>query len=145
MRLHIPFSKTDQLHHGDEVVIARTGAVTYPVAMLEYYMKCMRMCWEDIRPLFCPIQRTKRGAVLRESGKVSYSCLRDLFRKKLVAMGFNLDKYGLQVFGQEEPLQQPMQRFLTGSLSDMADGDRRMPRTGMWRMPCRKGWKFPSD
>ena len=51
--------------------------------------------WSDQRFLFRPIQKTKRGETLRESGQISYSCLRDLFRKKLSCLGFSPDNFGL--------------------------------------------------
>ena len=37
-KIHIRQSKTDQLRRGDEVLLARTGNLTCPVAMLERYM-----------------------------------------------------------------------------------------------------------
>jgi len=38
LTVKIPHSKLDQLWNGDEVVIARTGSDTCPVAMLEKYL-----------------------------------------------------------------------------------------------------------
>ena len=38
MKIRILTSKTDQLRQGDELVVARTGSSTCPVAMLEHYM-----------------------------------------------------------------------------------------------------------
>jgi len=38
--IYIPRSKNDQLHQGDEVVVARTRSITCPISMLERYM-CM--------------------------------------------------------------------------------------------------------
>ena len=51
----------DQLREGDELVIARTGNRTCPVAMLERYMGSISQ--DDQRYLFRPIQRTKNGEV----------------------------------------------------------------------------------
>ena len=68
MRIHIEHSKTDQLQQGDEVLVSRTMSKTCPVAMLESYMERTGMAWSDCRFLFRPIQKTKRGEVLRESG-----------------------------------------------------------------------------
>lgn len=95
MRIHIEHSKTDQLRLGDEVLVSRTMSKTCPVAMLESYMERTGMSWSDSRFLFRPIQKTKRGEVLRESGQISYSCLRDLFRKKLDHLGFAAGNFGL--------------------------------------------------
>ena len=69
MKIKILQSKTDQLRQGDELVIARTGNLTCPVAMLERYMDRTGMSLDDQRYLFRPIQRTKKGEVLRQSGK----------------------------------------------------------------------------
>ena len=95
MRIHIEHSKTDQLRQGDEVLISRTKSKTCPVAMVENYMEKTGMSMNDSRFLFRPIQKTKQGEVLRESGQISYSCLRDLFRKKLDYLGFAASDFGL--------------------------------------------------
>ena len=95
LRIRIGRSKTDQLRQGDEVLIARTSSRTCPVAILESYMKQTGMSWDDHRFLFRPIQKTKRGEMLRESGQISYSCLRDLFRKNLDCLGFSSGDFGL--------------------------------------------------
>ena len=50
---------------------------------------------DDQRPLFRPIQSTKKGESLRDAGRISYSCLRDLFRKKLADLGFPPNEFGL--------------------------------------------------
>ena len=39
MKVKIPRSKTDQLRHGDEVLIARTSNSTFPVSMMERYIR----------------------------------------------------------------------------------------------------------
>ncbi|XP_065891826.1 integrase/recombinase xerD homolog isoform X3 [Dysidea avara] len=88
-------SKTDQLRQGDEVVISRTGSRTCPVAMLERYMARTATPHEDQRFLFRPIQKTKHCEELRGTGKISYTCLRDLFRKKLSSLGYNVKDFGL--------------------------------------------------
>ena len=59
------------------------------------YMERTGMPWSDSHFLFHPIQKTKRGEVLRESGQISYSCLRDLFHKKLDHLGFSAGDFGL--------------------------------------------------
>ena len=50
---------------------------------------------KDERFLFRPILKTKKGEKLRESGRISYSCLRDQFRKKLTELGFPAEEFGL--------------------------------------------------
>ena len=88
-------SKGDQLRQGDEVLIVRIGSKTCPVAMLERYMVRTSTSRIDQRFLFRPIQRSKNGEELRSIGQISYSCLRDLFRKKLTVLGFNVNDFGL--------------------------------------------------
>ena len=95
MKIKIVRSKTDQFRQGDEVLVARTKSSTCPVAMIEHYLSRTSMEWSDQQFLFQPIQRTKRGETLKGSGKISYSCLRDLFNKKLTDLGFPAREFGL--------------------------------------------------
>ena len=95
MRIHIVRSKTDQLRQGDEVVVARTNSATCPVAMLERYMARTKTAWDDQRFLFRPIQKSRKGEALRGSGCISYTCLRDLFKRKLIDLGYQPDEFGL--------------------------------------------------
>ena len=93
--IRIVHSKTDQLRHGDEVLVARINNRTCPVAMLERYMHRRSMSQDVQRYLFRPIQSTRKGECLRDAGRISYSCLRDLFRKKLADLGFSPNEFGL--------------------------------------------------
>lgn len=95
LAIKIRHSKTDQLRKGDEVLITRTGRSTCPVAKLEEFMERTGALKQDSRFLFRPICKTKSGERLRESGRISYSCLRDLFKRKLMHLGFEPSKYGL--------------------------------------------------
>ena len=95
MVLHLPRSKTDQLRKGDEVIIARTGNLTCPVAMIESYLSKTGTRLKDQRFLFRPICRTHKMEKLRDSGSISYTCLRELFKKKLKDLGYNSDEFGL--------------------------------------------------
>ena len=47
------------------------------------------------RYLFCPIQRTKKGKGLRQSGKISYTCLKGLFKKKVADLCLPPSNFGL--------------------------------------------------
>jgi len=47
MKIRITGSKTDQLRQGDELVVARTGSRTCPVAMLERFMVMNNMSQDD--------------------------------------------------------------------------------------------------
>ena len=95
MVLYIPRSKTDQLRKGDELVIARTHNKTCPVAMLESYLSETGTLLSDQRWLFSSICKSCKSKKLRESGCISYSCLRDSFEKKLKDLGYNPDEFGL--------------------------------------------------
>jgi len=50
---------------------------------------------QDKRFLFRPICKTKSGDRLRESGSISYLCFRDLFKRKLVQLGYEPATFGL--------------------------------------------------
>ena len=94
-RVHIHRSKTDQLQRGDEVLIARTGTPTCPVAMLERYMGKPGIDKRSSLFLFRAITKTKARESLRSSGSISYSRLRELFKLKLEELGYPAGKYGL--------------------------------------------------
>ena len=94
LRVNIVKSKNDQLRQGSELLIARTGSSTCPVAMLEHYMARTGMRWEDDCYIFRAIQKTKNGETLRESGHISYTCLMELF-KKMFALGLKATEFGL--------------------------------------------------
>ena len=95
MIIKIRHSKTDQWRQGDKVLVARTANRTCPVAVLERYMQVIGMSWDDERFLFRPIQANKKGQTLRESGKISYSCLREAFRKKMGDLSLPPEDFGL--------------------------------------------------
>ena len=90
MKIKILHSKTDQWR-----LAARTKNAICAVTMLECYMQVTCMSWEDQRFHFQPIQATKRGQTLREQGKISYSCLREAFKKKIADLGLLSEKFGL--------------------------------------------------
>ena len=93
MRIHIACSKIEHLRQSDEVVIVRTYSATCPVAMLESSMITTCMVWDGQCFLFRPIEKLKKEAV-RESGCISYTCLRDLF-KQFKDIGYQPDEFGL--------------------------------------------------
>ena len=95
MSIRIVCSKTEQLPQGYRDVVARTGTPTCPVAMLEQHFARTGVSVNDERFLFRPIQHTKNGEVLKGAGKISYSCLRELFNKKLKQLGFPTESFGL--------------------------------------------------
>ena len=123
MSMYLPRSKTDQLRKGDELLIARTGNPTCPVAMLERYMRQTRTPWDDRRFLFRPICRSKGKEVLKGSGCISYSCLRDLFKKKLIALGVDPGEYGLH----------SLRAGGATAAANLGVADRLFKRHGRWR------------
>lgn len=78
MTLHLPHGKTDKLRKDNELIIAGTGNITCPVAMLEMYMTQTYVSLDDHCFLFKPICKSNQGEKLRESVRIS---LRDLFMK----------------------------------------------------------------
>ena len=94
-KIHIPRSKTDQFRQTSEVVIARSGAYTCPVNMVERYMAMAGVDPASEQFLFRGISNTKTGEKLRPSGGLSYSTLRELFKKKLSELGYPSEEFGL--------------------------------------------------
>lgn len=95
MKIRIPHSKTDQYRQGDEILIARSFSSRCPVAMLEQYMTKGKIPVDDKECLFRGIINTKRGERLRTSGSLSYTTMRELFKKKLMEFGHPAEEFGL--------------------------------------------------
>ena len=117
--MHFTGSKMDQFRQGDEVVVARTGSRTCPVTMLEHFMAVNNMSPDDQRYIFRQLQRTKNGESLRETGWISDTCIRELFNKKIAALGFPAHKFGLH-------------SLRTGGATAAANA----------RLPFQKAWKM---
>ena len=128
MIIHLPHSKTDQLGKGDEVAIAQTGNITCPVAMLDTYMLRTGMAWNEERLLFRQIYKTGKTEKLRESGSISYSCLRELFRKKLRELDYDPDKFGLH----------SLRAGGTTAVANNSVPDRLFKRHGHWKADSAK-------
>ena len=94
VKLYIPKSKTDQLRQGNEVLIARTGSTTCPVAMLERYLVKAKITLDSQLFLFRPIIAAKSPR-LRSCGKLTYSRVREIFKQKLDQLGFPSEAFGL--------------------------------------------------
>ena len=95
VRILLPHSKTDQLRQGQEVLIARTNTATCPVAMLEHYMYAAEITPGSELFLFQDIYKTAGGEKLRDTGSLSYTIVRELFRRKLADLGHSPDGFGL--------------------------------------------------
>ena len=94
LTIQLPRSKTDQLRQGNEVVVARTGSETCPVAMLETYIRRGDIQMDSDQKLFRPIA-SGRCEKLRESGGITYSRMRELLKKKLEELGFSSANFSL--------------------------------------------------
>ena len=88
LSIQIPHSKNDQMRQGREVLIARTGGKTCPVAMLEEYIRRSGICIGSDSKLLRAIISGKCEK-LRESGGLSYGRFRELVKKKLDELGFH--------------------------------------------------------
>ena len=80
---------------GQEMLIARTNTPTCPVAMLERYMAVADIALANEVFLFRGICKTTGGEKLKASGPLSYTTVREFFRKKLVDLGHSPDGFGL--------------------------------------------------
>ena len=63
--------------------------------MLEKYLSLEKISLSDSRYLFRGITKTKNGELLRASGSLTYSRLRELLRIKLAQLGYNPDEFGV--------------------------------------------------
>ena len=123
LKIQIPRSKTDQLRKGDEVIIARSLAMTCPVRMLERYIRMANIRMDSELFLFRQITKSKKGESLRDGGAVSYTTMRELFKKKVKELGYPADVFGLH-------------SLRAGGASAAANAgvsDRLFKRHGRWR------------
>ena len=86
LTIQILCSKTDQLCQGNEVIVARTGSETCPVAMLETYIQRGDIQMDSDQKLVRIIS-SGRCHKLQATGDITYSRLRELLKKKL-QLGF---------------------------------------------------------
>ena len=86
--ISIPRSKTDQLRGGKKVVIVRTASQLCPVKALEKYLSRAGIAPSDNEAIFRPIMKTKQGVRLRDTGRLTYTRLRECFKEKLKVLGF---------------------------------------------------------
>ena len=77
----LPHSQTDQFRKGDKLVKVRTGNTTFPVAMLELYMRQTHTSWNDKCFFFKPICKAKMGKAMGVWLYIVFMCLCNLFKK----------------------------------------------------------------
>ena len=92
VEIKIRSSKNDQLRQGDRVLVARSGKLTCPVAMLERYM-AMGGLSSSSGILFRPL--TRGGEQLRPTGKLSHTRLRELLLDRLESLGYSKSDFGV--------------------------------------------------
>ena len=98
MKVTIVSSKTDQSRQGHEILVARTGSLTCPVAMLQRYFTMAELDTKSKQHLFRPLCSTKRGEKLRPSGSLSYTRIQELVLGKLKELGYDSNRFGLHSF-----------------------------------------------
>ena len=72
----------------------------------------------------------KLGEKLRDTGKLTYTRLRECFKGKLKAVGFSAEQFGLHSLRAGEPLQQLTMVYWTGCSRDMAVGNQNLQKMG---------------
>ena len=95
MVVKIESSKTDQYREGASLVIAHTGQVIWPVAMMERYCLMGEVDHTSQAKLFHGIVHAKSGERLRKDGGLSYTTLRELLVETLAQLGFDPALFGM--------------------------------------------------
>ena len=116
-------SKTNQLGKCNEALIARTGSITCPVAMLKKYLSLGGIALFDGELLYHGVLKTisgKRAEIFRWFTYV-YQNYRTVARK-IVQLGYSPDSSGIHILRTVVLLQRPMQEWCTGFSKSMAGG-----------------------
>ena len=95
--IFIEKSKTDKYREGTWVHIAKTGNVTCPVDMLLKYINLAGIQLNDDNFIFRQVSfcRKSQKYILRNSGKLSYTRVRELLLEKLRTLGVDSIKFGI--------------------------------------------------
>ena len=89
-------SKNDQLRRGNEVVISELSSSACPVSLLKRYLDNLRIPPNSRDLILKPISNGKGICKLVSPDKpISYSCIRDGFRRDLKNIGVDPFKFGL--------------------------------------------------
>jgi len=89
MELFLESSKTDQYRDGAHIVITRTNSQICPVTMMERYMSLTCATSSLDKFLFRGLSKRRDGYRLGASESLSYSRVRELVLKNLIALGFD--------------------------------------------------------
>ena len=96
MVIHVHKSKNDQLRKGNEVVISELSSPACPVKLLRKYLDKFQIPPDSRDLIFKPISRGKSSCKLVSPDKpISYSSIRDGFRRDLKNIGVDPSKFGL--------------------------------------------------
>ena len=135
--LFIEKSKTDQHRDGNWVVIAKINSPACPVNMLLKYIELANITLNDDSFLFRQVSFFRSTGVykLRQSGRLSYTRVRELFMEKLALLGLDTTKYGLH-------------SLRSGGATAVANrgvSDRLFKKHGRWRSDRAKGGYVQED
>ena len=96
MVIQVHKSKNDQLRRGNEVVISELSSPACPVNLLRRYLDKFQIPPNSQDLIFKPISKGKGFCKLVSPDKpISYSCIRDGFRRDLKNIGVDPSKFGL--------------------------------------------------
>ena len=96
MVIKVPKSKNDQLGRGDEVVISELSSPACPVKLLKKYLTTLQIPPDSRDLIFRPISKGKGSCKLIAPDKpISYSTIRQAFRRDLKTTGADPSKFGL--------------------------------------------------
>ncbi|XP_068738599.1 uncharacterized protein [Montipora capricornis] len=94
--IKVPKSKNDQLRRGDEVVISELPSGACPVKLLKRYLSKFQIPPDSRDLIFRPISKGKDSCKLIAPDRpISYSTMREAFRRDLKAIGADPSKFGL--------------------------------------------------
>ena len=134
--LSIKSSKTDQFREGASLVVARMGASTCPVEMMERYFRMGHLNVGSHDRVFRAVVHTKEGEKLCKSGELSYFRLRELLLEKISQLGMDPGQFG-------------MHSLRAGGATAAANAgvpDRLFKRHGHWRSESAKnGYMYVKD
>ena len=81
MSIFVSKRKNGQFREGHISIIARSGKVSCPVSITERLLVLLASPKESHSPVLRRVVRTKNGAYFRKSLGISYSTIRDEFKK----------------------------------------------------------------
>ena len=89
-------SKNEQLRRRDEVVISALSSCACPAKLLKRYLSKFQTPPDSRCLIFRPISRWKGSCKLNSPDKsISYSTIRETFRRELKSIGADPSKFGL--------------------------------------------------